>query len=953
MDLHSLLSEAYEWLKGLSSGEATVFGTLLTSLGALVAWLFRKGFHKPQAGQAAAEQTHIRAVHAQEGGVDIGIVNGSAVTVYNISVPDNVVSVHAGKMDLPFEQATRITRDFLTDIEHYYRYLPLRGMGDNSGLRLKFPLVELFIPLNARLTLPRGDTLSDDLRLAGRRLTEEEKIQIGGRVDQARPVLELITEYPVLVILGDPGSGKSSIVRFLAFLLATGQGRAFAMGDYLPLLLPLAAYSEKLQTESGLSLRSFALDYFKSRMNLEGLEHLLDARLKQGKVLILLDGLDEVKEVSQRGTVVDRVQQFLCQHIGKGNRVIMTSRIIGYREVRPPEIEGLRECTLLDFDDQEIIDFIHRWTAIVERQAYSDGQVSRYEASREASELIDAVQKNTAIRKLAANPLLLTMLVIRKRQGFSLPRHRVVLYEQYIVSLLHDWLLARSLHDNAHEFPDDRKLRKVLEPLAWWLQESEPGKGLVNEEDLLAWLRAFFNDQADPDQAARQFIRDVREHSGLLIDRGGQRFGFMHLTFMEYLAGVSLAKFSQQGLQALLNGIVAHADKAEWRETILLAISHLGLNQNNDQLTTDLLMALMDAPAQQSGSHYEIAAAALADMGDGGVTISGWQQIRQRLLEQGLQNPDISAPRRVTIGKYLAEMGDPRQEVLDVDAMLFCPVPAGAFFLGSSYFDTELLDDDKSGISYNLEYAYAIARYPVTVAQFSQYVIESGNHPADADWALGSANTPVVSVSQREAVAFCDWLSRRWREQGWLPTGWRVDLPSEPEWEKAARGGEKIPAATISPLKPSGIMQALSESRDLTGNPQAKRIFPWGDEYSDLAGRMNFNMNIGEVSPVGCYPSGESPYGCDDMSGNVWDWSRSRYQDYPYPEDKELRRQRESYESSEPCVLRGGSFDDYRRYARCASRYNLDPDFCSNLIGFRVVLSPLPLDDETLIWKRE
>ena len=78
------------------------------------------------------------------------------------------------------------------------------------------------------------------------------------------------------------------------------------------------------------------------------------------------------------------------------------------------------------------------------------------------------------MRKLASNPLLLTMLVIQKRQGVSLPRHRVLLYEQYIVSLLRDWLLALSLHRGAPELPSDRVLRKVLEPLAYWLQESEP-----------------------------------------------------------------------------------------------------------------------------------------------------------------------------------------------------------------------------------------------------------------------------------------------------------------------------------------------------------------------------------------------------------------------------------------------------------------------------------------------
>jgi hypothetical protein len=144
------MSNAHAWLINLSNGEATLFGTLLTSLIAFVVWFFRKWRNKPQARQVS-EQKGAGEIHAESGGIGIGIVKGSTVTVYNIAVPDSVVSVHAAKMGLPLEQATQITRDFLTDIEHYYRYLPLRGMGDNSGLRLKFPLVELFIPLNARI----------------------------------------------------------------------------------------------------------------------------------------------------------------------------------------------------------------------------------------------------------------------------------------------------------------------------------------------------------------------------------------------------------------------------------------------------------------------------------------------------------------------------------------------------------------------------------------------------------------------------------------------------------------------------------------------------------------------------------------------------------------------------------------------------------------------------------
>ncbi len=382
-------------------------------------------------------------IESRAGGVAIGVAQDhSKIIVYNLEVSAATIQELARSTTLPEKRAELAARQFLGFIQRYYRYLPLKGMGDNSGLRLRFPLIELFIPLNARLTLPRADTLPDALRIAGRELSEEESEHIGGRPDAPRPVLNLIEEYPVLVILGDPGSGKSTAVRLLAFLLATGQGAVLGLAGYLPLLLPLAAYTGKLEKQPDLNLRRFAVDYFQQNVDIADLDALLEAKLEAGKVLILLDGLDEVKEISQRNTVIDRVQRFLCQHIERGNRVIMTSRIIGYKEVRPPEVAGLRECTLLDFEDDEIERFIRRWTGTIERQAYAGGDVARYQAEREAGELLAVIQNNQAVRKLASNPLLLTMLVIQKRQGVSLPRHRVLLYEQYIVSLLRDWLLA-------------------------------------------------------------------------------------------------------------------------------------------------------------------------------------------------------------------------------------------------------------------------------------------------------------------------------------------------------------------------------------------------------------------------------------------------------------------------------------------------------------------------------
>ena len=200
-------------------------------------------------------------------------------------------------------------------------------------------------------------------------------------------------------------------------------------------------------------------------------------------------------------------------------------------------------------------------------------------------------------------------------------------------------------------------------------------------------------------------------------------------------------------------------------------------------------------------------------------------------------------------------------------------VRAGVFLMGSDKEkDKFAYDDELPQHQVNLP-VFRIARVPVTNAQYEKFVDATGyatpDHWQHGRIPPGKENHPVVYVSWHDARAFCQWAG--------------VRLPTEAEWEKAARGTDG-------------------------------RIYPWGNEPPD-ENRCNFNKNVGDTTPVGKYPKGASPYGVLDMAGNVWEWTSSKYQSYPYKADDG----RESPEGSDLRTLRGGSFLNSPRLTTCAA----------------------------------
>ena len=205
-------------------------------------------------------------------------------------------------------------------------------------------------------------------------------------------------------------------------------------------------------------------------------------------------------------------------------------------------------------------------------------------------------------------------------------------------------------------------------------------------------------------------------------------------------------------------------------------------------------------------------------------------------------------------------------------------VPAGAFLMGSTDADKSASGDEKPQHKVKLD-EYLIGKYEVTNEQYAAYAKAKG-----LSWTMpqGKGKHPVVSVSWDDAVAFCAWVSQT--------SGRRVQLPTEAQWEKAARGTDG-------------------------------RIYPWGNEAPN-ANLANFNQNVKDTTEVGKYsPAGDSPYGLADMAGNVWEWTSSLYKGYPYKADDG----REEQNSRDARVLRGGAFGLVASLVRCANRYHPPP----------------------------
>jgi formylglycine-generating enzyme required for sulfatase activity len=715
------------------------------------------------------------------------------------------------------------------------------------------------------------------------------------------------------------------------------------------------------------------------------LETKLSTALVTGQVLLVFDGLDEMP-VAVRA-LVRLALVALTKRYGALAQIIVTCRIRSYNG--DTVLPGFQAYTLADFDQEKVQAFVAAWY----NAQLALGRLTPERATAQRRDLQRATAQRD-LRRMAVNPMLLTTMAIIHQKQTRLPDQRVELYHEAVNVLLYRWQQERATHNSPAltAFLKSNKVRPLLERLAYKAHQTQRSHTAANQQandgrdtstDLTrAEVLALLDEALQGEMGlAAEFLDYVDLRAGLLVGRGGDEQGgrpalyaFAHRTFQEYLAGCWLLA----GREMKRNYWEHAAEGDYWQLAAQLGAEELLYNRRGEALLLDLMYHL--CPVRQGRTHQARRAtlwsgqmASLLDrqtivadsFGDGGAVYLARLIKRLQTILTGNQLPAIE---RADAGRTLAKLGDPRPAVMTTASMQFCYVPAGPFRMGSKKGngpgeDPLAYEDEEPQHDLDLPDGYWLARYPVTNAQFAEFVA-AGGYANAAYWPEAAAhgywrdgffqdetqprqfgepfslsNHPVVGVSWYEALAYTRWLTEQ------LPAGWQARLPSEAEWEKAARGGLQIPAeqhvcalaqlATYTPAVGA-----------LTANPRPARRYAWGDAID--ADKLNYNeTNIGATSPVGAFPGGASPYGVEELNGNVWEWTRSlsgkNYNfDFSYPYANADGREDLATDANTQRVLRGGAFGDDQNLARAAYRDRNDPRSRDDLVGVRILLSPFP-----------
>jgi len=687
---------------------------------------------------------------------------------------------------------------------------------------------------------------------------------------------EAVDKYPCVILLGDPGCGKTTALENLAY-------RFSDQPDKLPVPLHLSEF------EPGMPLEDFIIQGWGGSLEAGhwGAQELaanLKEYLQAGKLFFLFDALNEmpIEGYSDRCLTLRR---FIDQWSAQGNRFLVTCRILDYSE----ELSGLQRVEVQPLSDDKIQHFLQKelpedWQALWHTLTQSD-------------------DGRHCLLEMARNPYLLTVMIDVFEEDSQLGQNRADLMRRFTQILL-DWAKAKC---PPGQWINADVQYEALSVMAFEMQVRSGFGTKVKTEQVKAVMphQVQLDPNWPPQPAPPDQVLSLAASTKIIempVDRSTVRF--YHQLLQEYFAAHQMTKKDPANLADLWRWPWLETEMplwvrpennheplpppppTGWEETTILAAG--SAPENDKQLVQALLQI------------NPILAGRCLSQGQARFDSATRQAVIDRLLS-AIANPEVALRVRIAAGDVLGYLGDPRLGEMVV-------IPAGKFLMGEGREQHELFLRD-----------YQVGKYPVTNAEYERF-IEAGGYQdkrfwTEAGWQeigqkqneprfwqdarFNKPNQPAIGLSWYECVAYCRWLS--------AATGQLYRLPTEAEWEKGARGVDG-------------------------------RVYPWGNEFE--ASRLNAragDQRVCTTTPVGIYPTGVSPFGLFDCAGNVWEWCATRWKK-PFPYDAYQDEWQVDYlEGKNLRVLRSGSWNYESEVTRCVYRFKFQPYGWTDRGGFRVV----------------
>ena len=784
---------------------------------------------------------------------------------------------------------------------------------------------------------PTGKALEaweDNLYTAWKREVDKDGTYRWNRIEsETAPAL-----MPYVVITGNPGSGKSTILKHMTLCMAGDMlGREDANLDkfgfwvhpaYTPIFVELralvrSAFPKLTDTVTLDTFFTYIQEQQLASYQAESYLEALKEQLRDGDAMIFLDGLDEVPDAAE----AKRREQIktlanLLKTTYPDCRIVVTSRPYAY--AGDWSLDGFGEVRLSTLDSDRLEELALRLFRV---ELGQEGAEQEAEAFKE--------QMQSVPEELRSSPLFFTLMASIWMQNSQqaadqrLPVTKGAIYRECVNMLIERWTrkdaVGQSLIDLIGISEDD--LRQLLEHLAFRVHSNT---GSVDDAEfaggeIMNTVMELKLGRID----VWELLDALAQRAGVIYEKAPNLYQFAHRSFQEHLSACLLAGDLDRIIQLLQD------DANLWRNVLELLPDELDAAQQQALIEALLPEDDTDLPDDPDHPLWITRYYGLKWLQTWELDIrDGYKQMllnsQQAMLTKLVTIGALAPVERAEMGRLLSQIGDERDGVgLRADGLpdiAWCDVPAGVFLMGSDKDkDKQARDNETAQHEVDLP-AFKIAKYPVTVKQYRAFMQAGGydnrEYWTEAGWSrktnknitqpdewknsrYNDDNQPVNGVSWYEAYAFCAWLNQQYHDKGLLADNELLRLPTESEWEKAARGTDG-------------------------------RIYPYGDEYDPAKGNGS-DMNIGRTSAVGIFPSGASPYGALDMSGNVYDWClTARRDNYEIAEDN-------TAEGGATRVVRGGSFANSNSdYLRAAFRDGLNIYGRVYNLGFRCCVCVVP-----------